>query len=64
MEVQQFYPQVPTWELIVKNCLENEVEEVKRILGTSLVEQAIDLHEEVSSNCSGQIAKIIFLFSG
>lgn len=48
MEAQQFQPGVSTWELIIKNCLENEVEEVKRILGTSLVEQAIDLHEEVS----------------
>lgn len=38
-----------TWELIVQHCPENEMEEVKRILGTSLIEQAGDLHDEVSS---------------
>ena len=37
-----------TWELVLDHCPENEVEEVKRILGTSLIEQAADLHDEVS----------------
>jgi hypothetical protein len=35
------------WELVLLHCPENEVEEVKRVLGFSLVEQAADLHCEV-----------------
>lgn len=46
--LEAFEPQTPTWDLILKHCPESEVEEVKRILGPSLVEQAIDLQEEVS----------------
>ena len=37
-----------TWELILEQCPPGEVEEIKRVLGTSLVEQVIDLQEEVS----------------
>lgn len=50
-----------TWELILEYCPENEVEEVKRILGTSLVEQAADLHDEVSINVmlSSMISSIV-----
>ena len=42
-----FEPHLSTWELILKYCPESEVDEVKRVLGTSLVEQAVDLHGEV-----------------
>ena len=40
-------PRASTWEMIRENCPENEIEEVKRILGTSLVEQTVDLSNEV-----------------
>ena len=50
------------WELILKYCPENEVEEVKRILGPSLVEQTIDLHDEVSVDVQ-QVAKGVFWLS-
>ncbi len=43
-----FEPLDSTWLLIMEHCPESEVEEVKAILGTSLVEQTIDLHDEVS----------------
>lgn len=50
LDCDEVFESLPsTWELILQHCPENEVEEVKRILGTSLVEQAVDLHEEVSS---------------
>ncbi len=45
---QLFEASSSVWELILQHCPENEVEEIKRILGTSLIEQAIDLHDEVS----------------
>ena len=43
-----FMPQLSTWDLIVQYCPQNEVDEVKELLGSSLVEQAVDLHGEVS----------------
>lgn len=43
-----FEPAQTTWKLIKEHCPEGEIEEVKRILGFSLVEQTIDLHDEVS----------------
>ena len=42
-----FEPHPSTWELLLQYCPESEVDEVKEMLGTSLVEQAIDLHLEV-----------------
>lgn len=47
-DVEAFEPHRSTWELILEQCPRGEVEEVKRVLGTSLVEQVIDLREEVS----------------
>lgn len=47
--VEPFQAFPSTWELILQHCPENEVEEVKIMLGTSLIEQTIDLHNEVSS---------------
>ena len=37
-----------TWELILGLCPSSEVDEIKRVIGTSLVQQVIDLQEEVS----------------
>lgn len=44
-----FEPFPSTWELILQHCPGSEVEEVKRVLGVPLIEQAVDLHEEVSN---------------
>ena len=46
-----FKPQPSTWDLILQYCPPNEIGEVKELLGISLVEQAIDLHVEVSRYC-------------
>ena len=35
------------WKLILSMCPSREVDEVRKVLGESLVEQACDLHEEV-----------------
>lgn len=35
------------WKLMLTICPPREVDEVKKVLGESLVEQACDLHEEV-----------------
>jgi len=43
-----FVPHGTVWNRILEQCPEGEIDEVKRLLGTSLVEQVIDLHEEVS----------------
>ncbi len=35
------------WSLVLSHCPSKEVEEVQRVLGVSLIEQAADLREEV-----------------
>ena len=47
--LEAFELQPPLWELVSQLCPEKETEEVTRILGHSLVEQACDLYEEVSN---------------
>lgn len=47
-------PQLSTWDLIVQYCPRNEVDEVKKLLGSFLVEQAVDLHSEVSKKCKAR----------
>ncbi len=38
------------WDLVLERCPYGEIEEVKRLLGTSLVEQLNDLQDEVRIN--------------
>lgn len=43
-----YEPPVSLWGLVEKHVPSNEWQEVKRILGESLVDQSLELHEEVS----------------
>lgn len=45
--VEVFELRRSTWDVILEQCPRGEVEEIKRVLGTSLVEQVVDLQEEV-----------------
>lgn len=45
--VEAFELCLSVWNLILSYCPEKEVGEVKRLLGTSLIEQTCDLREEV-----------------
>ena len=46
-DTEGFEPRRSIWDMILEQCPRGEVEEVKRLLGTSLVEQVIDLQEDV-----------------
>jgi len=45
--LEAFELQTSLWELVSQMCPTEELSEVRRILGHSLVEQACDLHDEV-----------------
>ena len=45
--LKAFELQPSVWKLILSLCPAREVEEVRKVLGDSLVEHACDLHEEV-----------------
>ena len=42
-----YEPPVSLWLLVEKHVPTNEWQEVKRILGESLVDQSLELHQEV-----------------
>jgi hypothetical protein len=44
-----YEPPVSLWMLVEKHVSSNEWQEVKHILGESLVDQSLELHAEVSS---------------
>ena len=46
-DVDIFEPHKTVWNVVLEQCPRGELDEVKRLLGTSLVEQVIDLQEEV-----------------
>ena len=48
LEGFQLEPRV--WDLVQSHCPLEEAAEVRRILGSSLVEQSLDLYEEVTVN--------------
>ncbi len=58
---EEFILREPIWSAIEKNSLvEEEKLEIKAIIGSSLVEETLDLHEEVAYSqqidyCLGQI---------
>ena len=58
---EEFILRQPIWSAIEKNSLvEEEKLEIKAIIGSSLVEETLDLHEEVANSqqidyCLGQI---------
>ena len=49
-----YQPPPSLWQLIEACTSSHELPEVKRLLGASLVEQSVELHQEVSSQCCGE----------
>ena len=52
-QLYAYEPPISLWELIKSYVPEHELQEIKNILGESLVEQSIELHQEV---CIGLVA--------
>jgi hypothetical protein len=48
--LKAFELQPSVWKLILSLCPAREAEEVRKVLGDSLVEHVCDLHEEVGRN--------------
>ena len=46
---EPYDPPTSLWSMIVSQIPDHEIEEVKNLLGESLIEQSLELHEEVSS---------------
>lgn len=44
----QYEPPAALWELVEKNVPLHEREEIRKMLGESLVEQSLELHQEVT----------------
>jgi hypothetical protein len=47
MTNEVYQPSISVWKLIQANVPEFEQDEMKSLLGESLIEQSLDLHEEV-----------------
>ena len=47
--MQPYQLRASLWEAVLRLCPEREAEEVRRALGPSLVEQALDLRQEVGT---------------
>ena len=60
-DLQGFEAPVSLWGLVEKQVPEHEREEVKDMLGESLVEQSKELHEEVSNVCTFQTTIIMIM---
>ena len=58
VSIETFDLKPSLWKLITSVCPSNEADEIKRILGASLVEQACDLYEEVSTVFYREIIKV------
>lgn len=48
--MQPYQLRASLWETVLRLCPEREAEEVRHALGTSLVEQARDLRQEVGTH--------------
>ena len=46
--VEVFEPRQSTWALIEENTVEEERTEIKKLIGSSLIEETVDLQREVS----------------
>lgn len=54
-DLQAYQPPISLWKLVEQHAPAHEREEVKNMLGESLVDQSLELHDEVSSiQCSSQ----------
>ena len=48
LPVEIFEPCQSTWALIESQTIEEERTEIKKLIGSSLIEETVDLHREVS----------------
>lgn len=46
-DLHAYEPPVSLWGIVVQNVPGHEQEEMKNVLGESLVEQSLELHQEV-----------------
>ena len=53
-DLSAYEPPQSLWKIVENNVPEHEREEVKNMLGESLVEQSLELHQEVSRESDNQ----------
>ena len=56
---EAFELQPSMWKLITRSCPPEEQEEVQRVLGYAIVEQACELYEEVRTNITSRTEYLV-----
>ena len=47
LSLEAFEPRQSIWELIQGQAIEEERSDIKKLIGSSLIEETVDLHKEV-----------------